>query len=60
MALLSAPECFGGLVSVLHQGVDKALFFYATSPRMAVSIVIFLVFIVYYLREVVKVSWFIQ
>lgn len=55
LAMLSAPEYLGCLVSSFHMGMDRALIFYATSPRMAVSLVILLVLFIYYLHEVVKV-----
>lgn len=54
--MLSAPEYLGPLVSAFHMGMDQAVFFYASNPRMAVSILAFFIFIIYYLREVVKVS----
>ncbi|KAI1305377.1 Phospholipase ABHD3 [Halotydeus destructor] len=51
---LSISGPFGGLVDILHSGMDSIYSYYANNPRMAVSLIIFFLFLVYYLREVVK------
>lgn len=56
LPILSGPECLESLMQALHLGVDQAVFFYATNPRTAVSLVVVFLYAVYYLREVVKVS----
>lgn len=55
MTYLSPPvDPFGGMATLLHSGMDNLYWFYANSPRVAVSLIIFLLFLIYYLREVVK------
>ncbi len=51
----SSPDCITGMFEVLNRGMDNAVGFYLSNPRTFFFLIFAFIFIVYYLREVVRV-----
>lgn len=50
----SSPDCITGMFEILNRGMDNFVGFYLSNPRTFFALIFAFIFIVYYLREVVR------
>ncbi len=55
----SSPDCITGMFEILNRGMDNAVGFYLSNPRTFFALIFAFIFIVYYLREVVRVCLYV-